>query len=192
MKSNNLLKQGFLFVIVFAIIFLVSSPMISVFGYYIREDFTLSNETREFLNIETENANYTGSIIVTLTSGANLTATFNGNTKVIIENQSRTFLIDNVSMLKFEIATEGVSIGYFELDLNEAIDTGNDNPIITILVILGSALFAISVIAYYMRLRSFKRDPDEEDEEYMDPEVAKRRKEAAGAEKQFWSLDKED
>ena len=192
MKSKNLLRQGFFFVIVFVIIFLVSSPMTSVFGYYIREDFTLTNETREFLNIETEDANYTGSIIVTLTSGANLTATFNGDIKNIMEGQAKTFIIYNVSNLKFEITTEGVSIGYFELDLNVAINTGNDNPIITILVILGSVLFAISVIAYYLRLRSFKRDPDEEDEEYIDPEVAKRRKESAGAEKQFWSLDKED
>jgi hypothetical protein len=154
-------------------------------------DFTLNNETKVYLNVSDEGINYTGSIVITLTSGANLTATFNGVSKVVSLTQTQSFTIFNVSSLNFQIATLGTSVGYFELDLSEVRDSGNNNPIIKILIALGAILFGISIIAYYLRLRSFKRDPDEEDEELMDPEVAKKRKEAAGAEKQFWATDED-
>ena len=117
---------------------------------------------------------------------------FNGNTKIVSLTQTQNFTIFNVSSLHFEISTDGASVGYFELDLSEVRNPRNDDPIIKILVALGAILFGISIIAYYLRLRSFKRDPDEEDEELVDPAIAKKRKEAAGAEKQFWSIDKDE
>ncbi|MHA1124665.1 MAG: hypothetical protein ACTSO7_03455 [Candidatus Heimdallarchaeota archaeon] len=190
MKRVKHIRQGIFYVMV--ILFVVLLPITSVNGEFTREDFSLDNETRVFLNVSDAGINYTGSIVITLTSGANLTATFNGNTKIVTLTQTRTFTIFNTSSLHFQISTEGASVGYFDLDLSEVRSSGNDNPIITILVVLGATLFAISVIAYYLRLRSFKRDPDEEDEELIDPYVAKKRKEAAGAQKQFWSLDKEE
>jgi len=189
MKSKKQFKQGIFYTIV--ILFLVTLPIVCVNGEFSRVDFSLDNETKVYLNVDEAGVNYTGSIVVTLTSGANLTATYNGYIQIVTLTQPRTFTIFNTSILDFQITTLGTSVGYFELDLSEVRNTGNDSPIIKILVALGAILFGVSIIAYYLRLRSFKRDPDEEDEQYVDPEVAKKRKEAAGAEKQFWGLDKE-
>ena len=190
MKSKKQFSQGIFYTIV--ILFVVLTPITSVNGEFTRVDFTLNDETKIYLNVSDEGINYTGSIVITLTSGPNLTAIFNGNTKIISLTQTQNFTIFNASSLHFEISTDGASVGYFELDLSEVRNPRNDDPIIKILVALGATLFGISIIAYYIRLRSFKRDPDEEDEELVDPDVAKKRKEAAGAEKQFWSIEKEE
>ena len=99
MKNKKQFTQGIFYTIV--ILFVVLTPITSVFGEFTRRDFTLNDETTIFLNVSDEGINYTGSIVITLTSGPNLTTIFNGNTKTVSLTQTQNFTIFNASSLHF-------------------------------------------------------------------------------------------
>jgi len=152
------------------------------------QNFILNNETVVLLN-ETADVYYNGSISITVTTGDPVNATVNGVTEEISLGETKELYILNTTILYFSLSTEGYSEGYFEMELNYDPNASNNNPVRRTIAIASAFIIAISIISYYIRAKRLERKPDEEDEELVDPEVLKKRKEASGAEKKFWGLD---
>ena len=179
---NNQTSKGILFLV---IIFVTITPAF-VLGDYSKQNFALNNETVEFLNIENNNY-YNGSISVTVSTGANVTATVNGVSKIVAQGETQLLQIVNVTAIVFSLETEDSSQGFFEVNLILLNAGGNDSVYITLAVIGGVAFLFIG-ISFYIRSKKYQTKPDEEDEELADPETIKKRREAAGAEKKFWGF----
>lgn len=184
MKNKNLL--------VLAIIVIISTSLVLIVmasGNYTKQDFTLNNETRIYLELETDYY-YNGSISITVNMGENVTATLNSETKVISMGETKKFDFTNVTSLTFTLSSEGASQGYFELNLNIDYNTDGTKPIYITLAVLGGFFFLAAVISYYIRSKKLETKPEDEDEELTDPETLRKRREAAGAEQKYWSMDK--
>lgn len=178
---NNQLSRGFLFLF---ILFVTISP-IFVLGDYSKQDFALNDETVEFLNIENTNY-YNGTISITVSTGVNVTATVNGDVKTVVQGETQIFQIANVTVIVFSLETEGLSQGYFEVNLI-LLNAGTNDSAYIILAVIGGGAFILIAISFYIRSKKYQTKPDE-DEELADPETLKKRKEAAGAEKKFWGF----
>jgi len=179
---NNQLSRGFLFLF---ILFVTISP-IFVLGDYSKQDFALNDETVEYLDIENTNY-YNGTLSVTVSTGVNVTATVNGEVKTVAQGETQTFQIANVTVIVFSLETEGLSQGYFEVNII-LLNAGTNDSAYIILAVIGGGAFILIAISFYIRSKKYQTKPEEEDEELTDPETLKKRKEAAGAEKKFWGF----
>jgi hypothetical protein len=151
-------------------------------------NFVVNNDTEILLDEEFENY-FNGTISVTVTEGIGINATVNSETQEIMLDETKEFVIDNSTELYFEIKANDYVEGYFVIDLNIDLDTGDRSPLTITVGILAAFLVILAFVSYLVRSNKLKTKPEEDDEELMDPEVARRRKEAAGAEKKFWGLD---
>ncbi len=184
MKKQRIIKQVCRGIFFLVFIFVTISPAF-VFGDYSKQNFALNDETVEFLNIE--NANYyNGSISVTVSTGANVTAKVNGISKIVAQGDTQIFQIVNVTVIVFSLETEDSSQGYFEVNLI-IINKGTSDAAYIILAVFGGVVFLFIAISFYIRSKKYQTKPDE-DEELADPETLKKRRESAGAEKKFWGL----
>lgn len=154
---------------------------------YTKQDFVVNNETEVLLDIDTD-VYYNGTITITVTEGEGINATVNGITKEILLDETDVLIIDNTTEIYFTITSNGLSRGFFEIELNIDPEAGGKNPIRLTVGILAAFLLVLSVVSYYIRSKRLETKPDE-DEETLDPDVVRRRREAAGAEKKFWGLD---
>jgi hypothetical protein len=185
MRRNQRIK---LLVSIFFVIFLISHLTKTVSASsYTKQNFVVNNETEVLLDIDA-NVYYNGTITITVTEGEGVNATVNGITKEILLDETDVLLIDNTTEIYFTITSIGLSRGFFELELNIDPNAGGGNPIRLTIGILAAFLLVLSVVSYYIRSKRLETKP-EEDEETVDPEVIRRRKEAAGAEKRFWGMD---
>lgn len=155
------------------------------------QDFTVNNETKILLDI-TEDVYYNGSISISVTSGDPVNATVNGVTKEISLGETEVLYILNTTSIYFSLSSDGLSEGYFVMELNYDPLANNNNPIRRTIGIAAAFILVISVITYYIRSKRLETKPDEEDEELLDPETIRKRREAAGAEKKFWGLDEKE
>jgi len=156
-----------------------------------RQNFVVSNETKVLLDIDSD-VNYNGSIVITVTLGDPINATINGITKEISIGETKELYILNTSSIYFSLSTYGYSEGYFDMELNYDPTANGNNPVRRTIGIAAAFIIAISIISYYIRAKRLERKPDEEDEELVDPETLRKRREAAGAEKKFWGLDEKE
>ncbi|NHK31030.1 MAG: hypothetical protein FK730_06735 [Asgard group archaeon] len=185
MKRNQKIKL--LISLLFAI-FLIPQLTKSVSASsYTKQDFVVNNETEVLLDIDTD-VYYNGTITITVTEGEGINATVNGITKEILLDETDVLIIDNTTEIYFTITSNGLSRGFFEIELNIDPEAGGKNPIRLTVGILAAFLLVLSVVSYYIRSKRLETKPDE-DEETLDPDVVRRRREAAGAEKKFWGLD---
>jgi hypothetical protein len=152
------------------------------------QEFTVNNETKILLDI-TEDVYYNGSISITVTTGDPVNATVNGVTKEISVSETEVLYILNTTSIFFSLSSDGLSVGYFEMELNYDPTANDNNNVRRIIGVAAAFILVISVITYYIRAKKLERKPDEEDEELLDPETIRKRREAAGAEKKFWGLD---
>jgi len=97
-RMSNQLSRGILFLF---ILFVIISP-IFVLGDYSKQDFALNDETVELLDIENNNY-YNGTISVTVSTGANVTATVNGVVKTVAQDETQIFQIANVTVIVFSL-----------------------------------------------------------------------------------------
>lgn len=185
MKSN--LKPIIYLSFFLTIILIPQFSVIVSASSYSKQNFIVNNDTEIFLDINS-NVYYNGSIIITVTEGEGINATVNSQTQEILLDESKSFTIENTTKIYFSITSEGLSRGYFEIELNIDLEAGGKNPITITVGILAAFLIVISVVSYYIRSKRLETKPDD-DEETVDPEVIRRRREAAGAEKKFWGLD---
>lgn len=156
---------------------------------YTKQDFTLSNETEVFLDMES-NFYYNGTLNVVLSSGDNVTATLNGNSKEVSIDNSQEFQIFNVTSIYFTLSTEGSAEGYFELSLIIEYNYEGNRSLYITLAALGGLFFLAAAISYVVRSKRLETKPEEEDEELTDPETLRKRREAAGAQEKYLGLDK--
>jgi hypothetical protein len=185
MRRNQQIK---LLISIFLVIFLIPQlTKIVTASSYTKQDFVVNNETEVLLDIDAD-VYYNGTITVTVTEGEGVNATVNGITKEILLDETDVLVIDNTTEIYFTITSNGLSRGFFELELNIDPNIGGKNPLRLTIGILAAFLLVLSVVSYYIRSKRLETKP-EEDEETVDPEVIRRRKEAAGAEKRFWGLD---
>ena len=152
---------------------------------YSKQNFVLKDETIQFLDIENNNY-YNGTISVTVTTGANVTATVNGVIKTVTFEETSIFQIYNVSKITFSLSTGGFSQGYYEVSLIILNKAGNAAYIA--LAVVGGIGFLFASVSFYIRSKKYQTKPEEEDEELADPETLKKRREAAGAEQKFWGF----
>ncbi|MBK5113383.1 MAG: hypothetical protein KGD59_11935 [Candidatus Heimdallarchaeota archaeon] len=152
------------------------------------QEFTVNNETKILLDI-TEDVYYNGSISITVTTGDPVNATVNGVTKEISVSETEVLYILNTTSIFFSLSSDGLSEGYFEMELNYDPTANDNNNVRRLIGVAAAFILVISVITYYIRAKKLERKPDEEDEELLDPETIRKRREAAGAEKKFWGLD---
>ncbi|MFW9922521.1 MAG: hypothetical protein ACFFDW_04435, partial [Candidatus Thorarchaeota archaeon] len=133
---------------------------------------------------------YNGSLSITVSSGDNVTASLNDVVKIVSVGNPVTYQIFNVSKLYFTLSTSGEANGFIELTLTiERNYQGNQALFISIAVI-GSLFFLGAVVSYYIRSKKAETKPDEEEAQLVGAETLEKRKEATGAEKKFWGLDK--
>ncbi|MEA2071062.1 MAG: hypothetical protein U9O98_07205 [Asgard group archaeon] len=181
MKVKSKIYNLFTLVSVLILVF----PQIAISGYTFEQEFTLSNETKVYLD-EEEDSIYNGSVQVFLETGATITVTVNNQTGNIEESQNKTFLIDNTSSLFFQISTEGNSEGYFIFSLNVNPGHSDRNPLYIALGIVLAVLILLGIVSHYIRANRLKKEPDEKDVDLVDPETERKRQESAGAEKRYW------
>ncbi|NHJ46239.1 MAG: hypothetical protein FK733_00490 [Asgard group archaeon] len=182
MKNHRVLKTSsfMILVLIFVSIFTITSS-------YTR-NFVVNNDTEVLLDEETDSY-YIGNLSITVTEGPGINATVNSETQEILLDETYVFIIDNTTQIHFEITASDYVEGYFVLDLNIDLNAGDGNPLTIVVGILAAFLVILTFVSYLVRSNRLKTKTDEEDEELMDPEVARRRKEAAGAEKKFWGID---
>ena len=172
------------------ILFLTSINFID--ASYSKQNFTVNTDTEVFLDIEGDiDTYYNGTITVTVTEGVGVNATVNGVTLEVNLGESKEFAIANSSILYFSITSQGLSQGFYELELNLNLNAGDRNPITIVVGILAAFLIGLSIVSYYIRSKRMEPKEDEDDEKTMDPETTRKRKEAAGAEKRYLGLDDE-
>lgn len=184
-RHNKKLLQMISIFLIFSFIISLSRNVSA--SSYSKQDFIVNNDTEIILD-EDSTIYYNGTITVTVTEGIGVNATVNGQTQEILLDESKEFIIQNTKEIYFTITSVGLSRGYFEIFLNIDLDAGDSNPITITVGILAAFLIILSVTSYYIRSKRLETKPDE-DEDTIDPEVIRRRKEAAGAEKRFWGLD---
>ncbi len=155
------------------------------------QNFILNNETIVLLD-ETTDIYYNGSISVTVTTGDPVNATVNGVTKEISLGETKELYILNTTILYFSLSTDGYTEGYFVMELNYDPYANSNSTLRRTLAIVSAFIIALSVITYYIRAKRLETKPEEEEEELLDSETLRKRKEAAGAEKKFWGLDDKD
>ncbi|MHA1212373.1 MAG: hypothetical protein ACTSSH_07915 [Candidatus Heimdallarchaeota archaeon] len=151
--------------------------------------FVLDDETEKLLD-EEYTSYYNGSISVTVTLGVGVNATVNGVTKEVLLGETKDFTITKTHTIVFILSTYGYTEGSFYIELNIGEDP-DGNPIRKTIGIVAIILLVFSVISYYIRSKRMEPKDDDDGEEEVNPEVAKRRKEAAGAEKRYLGLDDE-
>ena len=187
------MKKNKLYFSIIAFVLLISN--ISFFfvlgASYTKQDFSINNESRVFLELESNTGTYNGSISVTVNIGVEVTAEVNNEVKVIKQGETKIFTFTNISAIIFTLSAEGAAQGFFELSLNVDYNTGGNRALYITLAVLGGTFFLASVISYYIRSKKLQTKPEEQDEEMTDPETLRKRREAAGAEKRFWGLDKD-
>ncbi|HUT80503.1 MAG TPA: hypothetical protein VMZ29_04800 [Candidatus Bathyarchaeia archaeon] len=159
-------------------------------GDTLEDDFVVNSGSKVLLDIETD-TNYNGTISITVTSGVGINATINSVTKEIELEQTKVFTISNTNSIYFVIHSEGYSEGSFIIDLNIDPTDNEKNPIRTTIGVLATLILIVSVITYLIRAKKLEPKEGEQKEELVDPDVERRRDEAAGAEKKFWGLDKD-
>jgi hypothetical protein len=180
-------KQHYVISLILLFFFLVLTST-KIYAPYTKQDFIVNNDTEVILDIDSETY-YNGSISFTVTSGVGINATVNSVTKEILLDETKIFGIINTTIIYVEITAVGYVEGFFELDLNIDLPE-NRGPIRLIIGILAGFLVILSTVSYYIKTNRMKTKTDEEeDEELKDPEVARRRREAAGAEKRYLGLE---
>ncbi|MHA1629085.1 MAG: hypothetical protein ACTSXO_06520 [Candidatus Heimdallarchaeota archaeon] len=179
-KSNQLIFIGILIILGITSVQIITAS-------YTKQNFIINQDSKVFLDLHSDK-NYNGSITVTVTIGA-VNATVNGKTKEVVASSSQTFLIVNTSTIYFALASTSYAEGYFEIELNLAINGSGRNPITITIGILAAFLVVLSTVTYYIRAKRMEPKPDEEKDEFLDEETLRRRKEAAGAEKRYLGLD---
>jgi len=182
-------RRNSLPVISMVAILILSNVVTITLAPYSKQTFVVNQNEKVFLDINSEKS-YNGTVKVTVLTGT-VNATLNSQRREIAAGASYTFTIVNTTTIYFAISSNGYAEGYFELELNLAVNDSGRNPINITIGILAAFLIALSVATYYIRAKRMEPKPGEEKEEFLDPETLRRRKEAAGAEKRYLGLDDE-
>ncbi len=186
--NNSKFKQKLIPFVFILILGFVSISNLVVAASNTTQNFALNNETKTMLELEAT-VYYNGSITVTVTTGDPVNATVNGVMKEISMGESEELYILNTTSIHFLLSTNGLSEGYFVMELNYDPNAGGNDPVRRTIGIVAAFLIALSIISYYIRAKRLETKPEEEEEELLGQETLKKRREAAGAEKKFWGLD---